>query len=75
MKGLGAGVVLVGLIVFVLGLLQTPLGDMLVRPASSAEYLAALQNKALLTHTGLAFLIMGTVVSTGAAIVDAIKRR
>lgn len=75
MKGLGVGLILLGLIVFALGLLQTPLGDMLVRPANSAEYLAALQNKALMTNTGLAFLIIGTIVSTGAAIVDAINRR
>ncbi|MEH3039787.1 MAG: hypothetical protein PGN21_06965 [Sphingomonas paucimobilis] len=75
MKAIGIGVLIFGLALIGLGAIQSPLTEALVRPTDTVQYLAALQNQALTIHAGLALLIVGTIISAGAAIVDTIKRR
>lgn len=75
MKSIGIGIVLLGLMLVALGTLQSPLYNTLIQPTDTAQFLAALQNKALTIHIGLTLLVVGTVVGTGGVIVAALNKR
>ncbi len=75
MKSLGIGIALFGLVLIALGAIQSPLGDTLIHPTDTAQFLAALQNQALTIHVGLALLVVGAVVGTGGVVVAALNKR